>query len=201
MAIALCCGVAAAFAEVAGCGLNAGGAATASADASLDQTAPVDAAPIDALVDQATDAGSDQAADAPPEAEATDCGALLSCNGACVSSCAACDGGIVLCTATRSCASDCTVCAPFGLGVTCYSCSGAPSGFCAGNVSACPNDTNAGACPCASSDAGDCPGATQICTGGGSPLCKTCGQGGTDKKQCGDGLFCTASTGACDRDQ
>jgi hypothetical protein len=207
----------ASFCELAACGLDAGGAATPLVDASFDAVAadaphdvaidqssdaepsdadPSDAGPVDAPVDAPVDS-------APPvDSGPADCGSLFTCNGACVSTCVGCEAGLVLCTATRACGSDCTSCVPFGFGVPCYSCAiGSAAGICAATSSNCPNDTAGGACACSGGDAGECPGATQICSGGGTPVCKTCGQGGTDKKQCGTGLFCTGNTGACDRDQ
>lgn len=112
----------------------------------------------------------------PPTCTAQSCGGAC-CNGRCVSqTCAACDAGHTLCPydpgipqSNGVCVSDCSKCQSQGAPVatTCYDCtSGSPAARCASTSTNCYRYVNSGACPCASGDAGECPGPTQTCQGG-----------------------------------
>jgi hypothetical protein len=145
------------------------------------------------LRDVQPDVALDAGVDAPDAGfDAADCLAmgLFVCGAQCVSTCNGCPSGSAECLATRVCG-DCTACS--GASFACYNCGGGPpTGFC--SATKCAGITD---CVCANGDAGECPGTTQICTGGGNPACKTCGVGGTDHKQCANGRQCTEMTGLC----
>lgn len=194
------------------CGLDSEGAA---GDATADVFSPdvgVDAIHADVIdgsvLGDGGDGGGDSGGgDAPvvPDASDADAGGsscvAFTCNGQCVTSCNGCAAGNVACLASRECGT-CATCP--GAPVQCFACSGgAPAGTCQASASgaSCASDIAGGACACPGGDAGSCPGQTQICTGGGNAACRTCGGGGTDKKACAGGKFCTEGTGACDRDQ
>jgi hypothetical protein len=98
------------------------------------------------------------------------------CGGQCVSqTCASCGAAAHFCTfdpgvtfSSGTCVEQCSSCSPDGtpLGTTCFVCnSGKPVAKCSAASSACPQTLVAGACPCPSGDAGDCPGPNQICQG------------------------------------
>jgi hypothetical protein len=104
-----------------------------------------------------------------------------SCGGACCENqcvprtCAGCMSGAAFCPYNPNvqspngyCTSNCSGCAAAGhAAVTCFSCSlGTPAVSCHSNGSKCPQDLDAGACPCPSGDASQCPGASQVCTQG-----------------------------------
>jgi hypothetical protein len=132
----------------------------------------------------AKDAQDEQPAP-PPTCTAQSCGGAC-CGGRCVSqTCAGCDAGTHFCpfnstvaSSNGSCVGDCSNCqiGATVLGTTCFDCSlGAPAAQCVGSASSCPGTLNAGACACASGDAGECPGSTQVCQGsdGGDFTCLT----------------------------
>jgi hypothetical protein len=114
------------------------------------------------------------------------------CNGGCVASCDQCgDGGQF----------GCTSCSDGGLPVI---------ALCQPNATDCPDVTfqSGGLCFCASGDAGQCYGASQVCEpiGGGFPpgtnACLTCGQNGvggpdTNNQTCKNGATCNRAAGAC----
>ncbi len=87
--------------------------------------------------------------------------------------CPNCDAGVILCPyalATQGsngyCIGACSMCTPNGTPapVTCYACGGGIAlRSCAASASDCPQTLATGACPCPSQNAGDCPGATQVC--------------------------------------
>jgi hypothetical protein len=189
------------------CGLDAAG--TGGGDAGMDATfdASVDGASRDANGNDAnsdatnsdatsSDSGGDASVvDAAPDAfdpAACVAGGGFVCGLTCVGSCQTCAGATAACNATRTCSHDCSDC--IGSPFPCYDCRGQPRGVCYQVKCDMAGITN---CPCVDGDAGSCPGATQICSGGGNPVCLTCGTGGTDHKQCENGLSCKESTGTC----
>lgn len=121
-----------------------------------------------------------------------DCMALgqFFCGTQCVATCFGCAFGNTQCNATRVCGTDCASCGTDRF--ACYNCMGGPVvGVCL--PTKCMGITD---CACAGGDAGSCPGTTQVCTGG-TPVCKTCGVGGTDNKRCANGKDCDESAGIC----
>ena len=123
----------------------------------------------------------------PPPSPPPSCG---NCGGACcgdqcvVRYCPDCDAGAILCPYSLSsqgsngyCIGSCSMCAPNGTPapVTCYTCgSGITLGSCGASTGDCPQTASAGACPCPSQDAGECPGETQVCMMvDGRPICIT----------------------------
>jgi len=166
------------------CTVGVSGEGSSPGDASLDVGADVhlsDAGPP-------SDSGGDAALDA------SDAGAQMSscseqnCGGACCGgtcmprACGPCDAGPYFCLfhkngANGYCTSDCSGCHPddAAAGVECFTCaSGTPVGSCAESANDCPQDLQAGACPCPDNDAGECPGATQVCTSvNGHSVCLT----------------------------
>lgn len=188
-------GVLGAIASIEACGLDIGGSGTASVEAGADG-APIDAT-ADAIVgvDATPDSTPADAADADSGFDPAACiaGGGFVCGSTCVTSCVGCSAGNVACNATRVCGPDCAACPTFPY--ACFDCTGAPRGIC--YPMKCDAVMGLVDCACTGGDAGACPGATQICTGGGNPQCKTCGSGGTDNKQCGNGRTCKESTATC----
>ena len=193
--------------NVGACGLDSEGAAGPASDATADLFAPdvgVDVTHADVIDGGVIADGG--FGDTPFVLDASDADAggscvAFTCNGQCVTSCNGCAAGNVACLASRECGT-CANCP--GAPLQCFACSGgAPTGTCQASATgaSCASDVAGGACACPGGDAATCPGQTQICTGGGNAACRTCGGGGTDKKECAGGKFCTESTGACDRDQ
>jgi hypothetical protein len=140
-----------------------------------------DAAPRDS-------AGEDVAGDAGLEAQPPPtCG---SCGGACCGDqcvfryCPNCSTGAIFCPydlgvqdSNGYCIGACSACAPGGTPalVTCYTCGGGITlGSCAASASDCPQTLSNGACACPEQDAGQCPGANQVCTSvNGQYVCLT----------------------------
>lgn len=178
-------GVGLALLCLAACGLNnGGGAAGTDGGASPDVGAPDAGHEVDAGRD-AGDTGAEAAAEA-------GCGSTdLMCNGACVSTCEGCAAGGALCLATRVCG-HCSNCA--GSELECFTCGpdgGAKaSSFCGNPAVGCGS---APRCLCNSGDPSDCPGKTQVCATGGTKECLTCGEIGTDNKDCKGGKKCAQS--------
>jgi hypothetical protein len=193
--VAVTAGVAFALVQVSACSLGIDGTATGldatSAEASVDAH-PSDAFATDGMQDASMPDTAADAGDTGPDA--MDCNALglFFCGTQCVSSCIGCASGSTQCNGNRTCG-DCSTCPDGKNG--CFACNGGPAvGVC--QMPKC-NISDSLSCPCAGGDAAVCPGVTQICSGGGTPLCKTCGQGGTDMKQCANGLECDEMMQSC----
>lgn len=114
------------------------------------------------------------------------CPTSITCNGACASSCDACDAGPAVCPATHACG-NCSTCAGFSL--ECFACDGGSgsTAFCStpGNQCGLPLASH---CPCTYGMPGECPGANQICSQQGA--CLTCGEDGSANITCANGLLC-----------
>jgi hypothetical protein len=152
----------------------------------VDDGSPSSMTVVDAAVPDAEEPDTD--ADAAPP--------VLACgDAATVSSCSECSSGVATCGG--SCVSDCTsACDPATLG--CFTCSGGvPVGICE------PATTNASCianplyahCPCG--NAGDCPGANQVCV---LNECRTCGEPLTAGEVCRDGTGKKVCKSATDPD-
>jgi hypothetical protein len=114
--------------------------------------------------------------DGAPNAPTVGCSAQT-CAGACCGdqcvsrSCAGCAVGGIFCPYVAggdggTCVADCSACAVSGIPATttCFTCADAGlSAQCAPSATACPADLEAGACPCASGTAEQCPGPAQTC--------------------------------------
>ena len=183
-------GAALGLAALTACGLGSLGTAPEEAgtgDAGSDVTV-ADTGSRDAGMDVAetgSDASQDvDAADGSPDA----CSGVL-CNGACVGSCQSCPGAHVLCKTTGKCAGDCAGCVDRP--IECFSCDmnhQNPLGTCepADDASVyCLSGAYAGTYVdggagyhCACDDAGECPGATEVCGAelGIGAFCLTCGE-------------------------
>jgi hypothetical protein len=113
----------------------------------------------------------------------------VTCNGACVASCAGCDAGIAPCPSTRACGS-CGTCVGFEL--ECFTCDddggGAPSAFCSALFDKCSAGAGSSHCSCVVGDPMSCPGSQMVCTLDGQ--CKSCGEDGTENNSCANGLIC-----------
>ena len=130
------------------------------------------------------------------------------CNGAPVSSCAACGGQPSLCAGTNTCVTECsTDCA--GSRIACFRCdavTGAVTGTCQAENDAgyCVNDDYAPgvACPCGKGDAAVCPGDFQKCVreSDASPYaCHSCGEAVTaGGPNCKNGKQCDFGGSAAD---
>ena len=192
------CAVAFATVQISACSLSADGTAGAM------DAATVEANTVDVRVDNSVpDSGSDVQNDTAPmldsgtdarDAEGgIDCQAIAQffCGTQCVTSCFGCAFGNTQCNSTRVCGTDCSSCGPDKF--ACYNCANNPVvGVCQSTKCSAITD-----CPCAGGDAAACPGTTETCSGGGSAVCKTCGVGGTDHKDCANGKSCVESTGIC----
>jgi hypothetical protein len=184
----------------------------ATTDSTADAMASADAVePREATTEASTVPPLD-AGDASIEAGATKCSAS-NCGGACcgdkcVASCQGCASGSLFCpfsttisNSNGECVASCSSCQALGTdgGVACFSCgAGGTQGSCAATIDRCAADTTAGACPCAA-DAGNCPGATQVCVvnDGGTGACVPCGAQGTQGLGCSGGATCAEPTSTC----
>ncbi len=128
---------------------------------------PDDAAETDAVASDAGDDGSEGGeGGCTPESCAGAC-----CGDTCMSqTCAECSVGGHFCPSSSplpggNCVSDCASCTTFSGAATCYVCGDAGlSASCAASSAACPGDLAAGACPCPSGTAEECPGPEQTCS-------------------------------------
>jgi hypothetical protein len=135
--------------------------------------------PADAAADDATDGSGDDAQDAgvesarPSACNASNCGGAC-CGDKCIArSCAGCNTGTTFCPfsfgpqqSNGRCVASCSDCQQPGLNAptTCYACAPVvPPVMCAPSPDHCPASLDAGACSCASGDAGECPGSMQVC--------------------------------------
>jgi hypothetical protein len=220
LTVGLACyfGLAVAAAGFLACSIQNNGIAV-TADASVadlgDVAHVVDAPDAGVLPDVAVDAKAEAAADVQadvqevPQPTCTEqsCGGAC-CGGQCIPrTCGGCDAGGIFCPFHAGtgdfngyCVSDCVSCDAGGIAadITCFSCAGAGlAGRCALNSNECLSALDAGACPCGSGDAGECPGATQVCASGSS--CLTCGQAGTDGQPCANGKGCSGQNATCNQ--
>lgn len=166
-------------AAVCGCGVGTNGLGPPAPDASADaetMDAATDTNPLgaDAGPDAPLDAPSDtQSEAAPPNpCNASTCGGAC-CGTQCVPrTCAGCALGGVFCpyaengTSNGTCVADCSSC---NLGssssIACFTCySTGLLAQCASSANDCPAAADAGACPCPSGSAEQCPGSDQTCS-------------------------------------
>lgn len=109
---------------------------------------------------------------------ASNCGGAC-CENQCVPrNCAGCATGSLFCPYDLSlsgsnglCVESCAACTANGSNAptACYTCGGGLTlAQCATNPSSCPQTLSAGACPCGSVDASDCPGSGQTCVDAGA---------------------------------
>ncbi len=194
------CAVAFATVQISACSLSADG--TAGATDAMAEVSTLDVHVDNSVPDSGSDAQDaqndtapmlDSGMDARDAEGGVDCQAIgqFFCGTQCVSSCFGCAFGNTQCNSTRVCGTDCTSCGPDKF--ACYNCATSPFvGVCIPTKCAVITD-----CPCVGGDAGGCPGTTQVCTGGGTPVCKTCGVGGTDNKQCANGKQCAEMMAIC----
>jgi hypothetical protein len=213
---------------VTACSVDTNGAAPEPSEASIDGSVVADStAPPDAMTPESDVVGTEPK-EAEPDVETSvteagpqaECNAS-NCNGACCGThcvsktCAGCNLGTLFCpfsttvvNSNGTCVSSCASCNTLGVnaGVACFSCASGPAtGTCAATAAQCPAGLNTGACPCTSTDAGSCPGTTQVCVvpqpsdggdEGGVGTCLTCGQVGTQGLSCQSGA-CSQNSSAC----
>jgi hypothetical protein len=209
-------GVLVAAAFVSGCTTGTSGAGPESGEdaATVDVFAPGDGG---ADSNQPTDAKADAVDAAPVEAAPPPCDGLM-CNGTCIhaTDCSTCAGAPLLCRRTGTCDSDCKNCGEAGDAgqpIECFACDSThknpvgtceadqPSTFClSGNYfGAYKNGAPGYVCSC--SDAGACPGSSEVCVPLGSGMfCETCGQASTANLQgatCQGGGTCQQSAHSC----
>jgi hypothetical protein len=167
----------------------------------LDASTEADTAPVEAAV-EAGDDGSDGAG-----CNSSNCGGAC-CGDLCVPrTCAGCSVGPLFCPFLAGvpgvngyCVSDCSSCNAGGVkaDIACFTCQGGTTTEqCSTSASDCPTAVDAGACACATGDASDCPGKTQVC--GSDMACLTCGQPGTASAKCANGHGCDEDAGMCNK--
>ncbi len=163
------------------CSVDTNGAAPEPSDAAAD-SAVTDGSGDSTVPKEDVVAPLEAAADAPHETSTLDGGHApdaagcdpSNCAGACCGdecvdrSCAGCNMGTLFCpfsttvpNSNGQCISSCSTCSVVATdgGVPCFSCAnGSPVGTCAATIDQCPTDTNRGACPCSSGDAGELSG-------------------------------------------
>ena len=127
---------------------------------------------------------------APSQTDGSDAGNVDACTGDATSpSCAvSCGAGQFFCAATGSCVARCkTDC--LDASIECLACDSVG----VVKTAACLDLASAGSCGasplvhCACRDAGDCPGPSQVCTGG---QCLACGEQGSNMLPCAGGKRC-----------
>lgn len=184
-------------AALAACDLASNG--VAAEDAGGDASAEASEASSSDATDELVDGAGDDAASDAPDADAgpdalVDAGSYH-CGAGFVSSCINCAGMKALCVDT--CVASCHDSCPASQ-VECFACSATntPSNsvcVTAANAASCFTLPNV-RCTCASTDAGECPGASQVCNAG---LCLNCGESSPVNT---DNLVCRLGTGShrCD---
>jgi hypothetical protein len=179
----------------------------------------------DVVSDSARDTTQEAPGDAGPDAldsavDAPACTTGLRCNGTCIAAadCRSCPGAPLLCAPRGECVARCTSCADgadAALPIECFTCDPShqnplgtcqatdPGSYCLSGNYFGSLDGGAGYhCGCSSGDAGECPGASQVCVVfGSSPVCLTCGEptpSGSSSLACKQGgTTCNPSTYAC----
>jgi len=198
-----------------GCGLDRAGAG-AGADATTDaiiedvSVADVEDASIPDADDGATGDGIGDVSDAAPSPGP--CPAGVICNGVCTAAatCGACTGAPLFCAPTRRCLAECGGCAGTDDAgaprpIECFSCDASranPTGTCEPKDPTvyCLNDLYGATFHCSCGPDGSCMSPQQICTdvGFGTPVCRTCGEKGSDGFACKNGKTCNAAASSCD---
>ncbi len=109
-----------------------------------------------------------------------------------------CAAGTMLCPTTQACVTSCAACDG---GIDCIACTGMmgqqPRCYAPSDPSNCTQQTAYTHCACKM--VADCPGGTQACVlkMGMVFECRTCGEPGTDGQPCKGGMACDATAKTC----